>query len=172
MTRAAVLDLLAKLEAAGVRLALNESGDGLRVYGEGRPRPEVMEEVRTLKPALLAHFQGGEEESQSPAPDLSPSPGAGESVTTCPEARRPAAPLPDWEAISAQPGRCGSCARAVDVSEEWGRYMVRCSAPQGAWWPSAPPLAIHVGALCGAYLRDGEEVGTGYKSRAAAQASP
>lgn len=58
MTRAAVVGLLARLEAAGVRLALSESGEGLRVYGEGKPKPEVMAEVRAQKAALLAHLRG------------------------------------------------------------------------------------------------------------------
>lgn len=207
-----VLALLSRLEAAGVRLALNDAGDGLRVYGEGRPRPEVMAEVKALKPALLAWLRG-DGEDKDPAPSSSPSPA--EVAPTCarpvstsetsptfarpedlapwedgpqvatgpdnlpdvsptsgdnlPEARRPAPPLPDWAAQAAKPGRCGSCARAEDASSEWGRYMVRCLAPPEAWWPSGPPLALHVGAVCGAYLRPGEEVGAGYRSKEAAK---
>lgn len=64
----AALDLLARLEAAGVKLSLSESGEGLRVYGEGRPQPEVMAEVRAQKPALLAYLRG--EDVGQPAPFL------------------------------------------------------------------------------------------------------
>lgn len=209
MTGPDVLALLARLEADGVRLALNESGNGLRVYGEGRPRPEVMAEVKAHKPALLAHFQGAGQSGEEKDPALSSSPevveGAArapvqldpapwedgpqvvancdnleeaadvQTVALCPPApdsgpaRRPAAHLPDWQAISAQAGRCGSCSRAQDASEEWGPLMVRCLAPEVAWWPSGPPLALHVGAVCGAYLRPGEEVGAGYRSKEAAK---
>ena len=185
MTRPAsspgVLALLARLEAAGVRLALNDAGDGLRVYGEGRPRPEVMAEVRAQKPALLAWLRG-DGEDKDPALSSSPSPAEvaptfARPVSTSetspafsrPEDRRQAPPLPDWAAEAAKPGRCGSCARAEDASSEWGRYMVRCLAPPEAWWPTSPPLALHVGAVCGAYLRPGEEVGAGYRSKEAAK---
>lgn len=222
-------DVLARLEAAGVRLTLNASGDGLRVMGKGKPAPEVMAEVKAHKPALLAYLRG-EEEGQRQAealevegaqrraslPTLPPLPaweksgpdlpdpsalpeeedrqevraaGQPEEATPAgpaggadpapslpsPEDRpagaaptRPASPLPDWAAEAAKPGRCGSCARAVPAPD-WGPLMVACGADPVAWWPLSSPLALHVGAKCGAYLRPGEEIGAGYRSREAAQ---
>lgn len=66
--------LLARLEAQGVRLALNDTGDGLKVFGKGKPSPAVMEEVRAHKPALLAFLRGGEEKEGQPVRPLPSSP--------------------------------------------------------------------------------------------------
>lgn len=148
----AALDLLARLESAGVKLALSESGEGLRVYGEGRPQPEVMAEVRAQKPALLAYLRG--EDVGQPAP-LSSSPVKGAHKVR---------PLPDWEAIIQEAGRCGSCARASDAPE-WGPLMVFCSCPDVAFWPDRAPIAIHKGHGCMAYRVEGEEVGEGWRAK-------
>lgn len=71
---------------------------------------------------------------------------------------------PDWAQIAAQPGHCGSCARATPAPD-WGADMVTCTCDPVAWWPLPPPHAIHIGARCGAYLRDGAQVGGGYRAR-------
>lgn len=71
---------------------------------------------------------------------------------------------PDWAQIAAQPGHCGSCARATPAPD-WGADMVTCGCDPVAWWPLPPPHAIHIGARCGAYLRDGAQVGGGYRAR-------
>lgn len=184
MTGPDVRAFLARLEAAGVVLALNASGDGLRVMGKGKPAPEVMAEVRAHKPALLAYLRGedvgqpeegahilptlpAKEEEAAPLdvrPEgLPPSSSPGQTRPT-----RPARTLEDWQAEAAQPGRCGSCARALPAPE-WGPLMVRCGAPDDAWWPMSPPFSVHIAARCGAYLLPGEEIGQGYRSREAAK---
>ncbi|MFC6748510.1 hypothetical protein [Deinococcus aquaticus] len=66
------------------------------------------------------------------------------------------------------PGHCGSCARAVPAPE-WGPGMATCACPPAAWRPVPPPLALHPACRCGAYLTDGEDVGRGWKARAAAR---
>ena len=56
---------------------------------------------------------------------------------------------PDWQAVAAQPGHCGSCARWAPFPD-WGRYLGTCGAPFGDWWPGNPPLAIHEAHRCAA----------------------
>lgn len=74
-------------------------------------------------------------------------------------------PLPDWEAIGAQWGHCGSCARASDASEEWGALMVTCDLPAHAFEAGLKPLALHIGHRCAAYVSEGEKVGGGYRPK-------
>ncbi|MDO4244661.1 MAG: hypothetical protein Q4C89_01385 [Deinococcus sp.] len=184
MTGPDVRAFLARLEAAGVVLALNASGDGVRVMGRGRPTPEVMAEVRAHKPALLAYLRGedmgqpeegahilptlpAKEEEAAPL-DVRPE---GLPPSSSPGQTRPRAAartLEEWQAEAAQPGRCGSCARALPAPE-WGPLMVVCGAPARAWEPEAPPFAVHIAARCGAYLQPGEEIGQGYRSHGAAK---
>lgn len=192
MTAADVRPLLARLGALGVVLSLNATRDGLQVKGRGKPSGEVMAEIKAQKPALLSYFLAHSEAetvgqalpSSSPfSVTETPTPAdvselgeatslySGDSVANChnlpevPQDRPAVAPLPDWATEAAKEGRCGSCARAVDASAEWGRYMVRCTCPPAAWWPVSPPFACHIGAKCGAYLADGADVGTGYRRK-------
>jgi hypothetical protein len=148
-------DLLARLEACGARLALGE-GDALTLTGK-RPPAALLEEVKARKPDVLAHLRAQAVPVAVASGEDLPAQGV-QSVDTLPA-------RPDWAAIGAQPGRCGSCARAVDASAEWGEFMVTCSCDPVAWWPTSPPLAVHVGALCGAYLTPGEEVGRGWRAK-------
>lgn len=71
---------------------------------------------------------------------------------------------PDWAQIAAQPGHCGSCARATPAPD-WGADMVTCTCDSVAWWPLPPPHAMHVGTRCGAYLQPGAQIGSGYRAR-------
>lgn len=178
-------DLLARLEACGARLALGEGG-ALALTGK-RPPAALLEEVKARKPDVLAwlHAQAVPVEvpakAEALAPTIFPSPDPlpcapwedlpGKDVQTVhPLPARSAPPRPDWAALAAQPGRCGSCARAVDVSAQWGALMVGCTADPVAWWPTSPPLALHVGALCGAYQKEGEAVGRGWRAKGDAKA--
>lgn len=148
-------DLLARLEACGARLALGD-GDALTLTGK-RPPAALLEEVKARKPDVLAHLRAQAGPVAVAPWEDRPAQGV-QSVDPLPA-------RPDWAAIGAQPGRCGSCARAVDAFSEWGEFMVTCSCDPVAWWPTSPPLAVHVGALCGAYLTPGEEVGRGWRAK-------
>lgn len=173
-----VAGLLFALEAVGVGVALNEAGDGLKLSGRGSPPADLLAEVRRLKPDLLAHLTAKEEAGSLEAVALDHFPDAGKMIEAAPLPSSPpvgrekeapkgthkARPLPDWATEAQKPGRCGSCARAVDASEEWGPLMVRCTCDPVAWWPLSPPLALHVGATCGAYQKEGE-AGRGWRAK-------
>ena len=164
--------LLARLEAQGVRLALNDTGDGLKVFGVGKPSPAVMEEVRAHKPALLAFLRGeghGEEKTgqtvrplpSSPS-DLLEDPKPEDLPPTPSPLALPKAPARVWKdgkprtedgrldlpALLALPGHCGNCDRFQPAPEE-GADMGRCLAP-ARLWPAyvPPPFAIHAAHAC------------------------
>ena len=75
----------------------------------------------------------------------------------------------DVAALSALPGRCGSCAR-WEEAPDWGPHMGTCGCPPAAWPGGLPPLAIHAGHRCAAYREEGEEVGRGYRAKGQASA--
>lgn len=183
MTGQDVRGLLSALEASGARLAVGQ-GDTLALTGK-RPPADLLSALQARKGDVLAYLTAKEEtpdtgpfltspEEEGTGPEVvttldNLTPGevvaerhnlSGVSVTKTPESHA----LPDWAQISAQPGRCGSCARAVDAPE-WGPLMVTCTCDPVAWWPLPAPFALHVGARCGAYLHEGEEVGRGWRSR-------
>lgn len=114
--------LLAAFREAGVTVALNTTGDGLKLRAAIEPSADLLAQIRAAKPALLAHL-------------------ASQRQTV---ARRP---YPDWALIGAQPGHCGSCARWREDAD-WGPFMGHCAAPTAAYWPEAVPLAIHAGHAC------------------------
>ncbi|PIG96163.1 hypothetical protein [Deinococcus sp. UR1] len=176
MTGAAVPALLSRLEAKGARLEVQ--GGALILTGK-RPPADLLNEVRDRKAEVLAWLTAPPEDPapltvpSSPDPMPAPAPAPGEVVTKCdnlpPVAR--GVPLEEARARNAHaatlPGHCGSCARAVPAPE-WGPGMVTCACPPAAWRPVPPPLALHPACRCGAYLTDGEDVGRGWKARAAA----
>ncbi|MDL2343096.1 hypothetical protein QOL99_02915 [Deinococcus sp. MIMF12] len=171
--------ILAALEAAGARLALTPDGEGLTLTGK-RPPADVLEAVRAAKPALLEALRTAKEEAAPAAASSSPDLGTGGGVTsahtlpdlapwedlppTAKEGRGP--PLPDWGALSALPGHCGSCAR-WEEAPDWGALMGTCGCPPSAWPGNLPPLAIHAGHRCAAYREEGQDFGRGYRAKAA-----
>lgn len=115
-------ELMATFEAAGVTVVLNATGDGLRLHASSEPPAELIEQIREVRSVLL-------------------------DFLTAQAAPVDSKTYPDWAAIGAQAGYCGSCARwRADV--EWGPFMGVCHAPAEAFRPEAPPLAIHVGHRC------------------------
>ena len=166
--------LLARLEAQGVRLALNDTGDGLKVFGVGKPSPAVMEEVRAHKPSLLAFLRGeghGEEKTgqtvrplpsspsdlpADPKPeDLPPTPSSSPLALEAParvwkdgKPRTEDGRL-DLPALLALPGHCGNCARWKLDPAYTGGDMGACLAP-ARLWPAhvPPPFAIHAAHAC------------------------
>jgi hypothetical protein len=156
-----VRGLLMALEAAGVRLTLNAAGDGLTLSGKGRPPAQLLEAVRACKPALLGALRPVKAD---PPPSL-PSPEDRPAVGPLSDSERGRArPLPDWGAIAAQPGHCGSCAR-WELAPDWGAFMGTCGCPPGAWPGNLPPHAIHAGHRCAAYREEGQAVGRGYRAK-------
>ncbi|OOV15232.1 hypothetical protein BXU09_11815 [Deinococcus sp. LM3] len=180
--------LLSRLEAKGARLEVQ--GGALILTGK-RPPADLLNEVRDRKAEVLAWLTAPDAGAEvvtrinnlcppeDPAPLTVPSspdpvPAPGEVVGGCdnlpPVAR--GVPLEEARARNAHaatlPGHCGSCARAVPAPE-WGPGMVTCACPPAAWKPVPPPLALHPACRCGAYLTDGEDVGRGWKARAAAR---
>ncbi|WP_027460401.1 hypothetical protein [Deinococcus murrayi] len=150
-----VASLFAALEAAGARLALSEDGESLTLSGK-RPPAALLAAVRAERAALLDALRTAKKEAPAPASSLP------EDVPLAQERRGP--PLPDWGALSALPGHCGSCAR-WEEAPDWGAHMGTCGCPPAAWPGSVPPLAIHAGHRCAAYRGEGEEVGRGYRAK-------
>ncbi|WP_034384715.1 hypothetical protein [Deinococcus sp. YIM 77859] len=159
--------LFAALEAAGARLALSEDGEGLTLSGK-RPPAALLEAVRAERAALLAHLRGAAKEEAAPAP-ASSSPDVAPWAALPPAQERRGPPRPDWGALSARPGHCGSCAR-WEEAPDWGPLMGVCGCPPAAWPGGLPPLAIHAGHRCAAYREEGEEVGRGYRAKGQAPA--
>jgi hypothetical protein len=173
-----VAELLFELEQAGVAVSLLGDTDELVLHGHGRPRPELVEKLRARKVDVLARLRGAESvhtvDDTLLEPSLQVRSEGSEEVEDAHVLRTPAqsahslatlAPCPDWGVIGAQPGHCGSCARAVDAASEWGEFMLICGCEPVAWWPTSPPLAVHIGSQCGAYLMRGEEVGRGWRAK-------
>ncbi|GHF32271.1 hypothetical protein HNQ07_000431 [Deinococcus metalli] len=161
-----VPNLLALLTSCGAHVTAR--GDTLALSGKRPPAP-LLDALRARKADVLAYLLNpaqGEAVPVPPSPDPAPRPAGPAPEVVSPRYNLP--DRPDWAQIAAQEGRCGSCALAVDAPE-WGPLMVTCSCAPDAWWPLPAPLALHVGARCGAYLTPGDDVGRGYRSHAAAQ---
>lgn len=171
-------DLLSALEAMGVVVEPNVTGDGLKVSGTGHPPADLLGALKVMKPAVLAYLardifppKEGTPDTSLPVPsdvvaEIGENPPASEGtheVLTPPR-------VPDWEGIAAQPGHCGSCGRSSDASQEWGALMVTCSCPAQAFEGSLKPLALHVGHRCVAYVNVGEEVGRGWRRKGSGKA--
>ncbi|WP_019586894.1 hypothetical protein [Deinococcus apachensis] len=152
MTGEDVRGLLSALAGAGVTVRLSPAGDALVLTGRGGPPADLLEAVRAAKPALLEALRLAKVEAPDVAPreDLPPT--------------KAGPPLPGWETLASQPGRCGSCAR-FELAPDWGALMGTCRMPTGAWPDSLPPLAIHAGHRCAAYREEGQDVGRGYRAR-------
>lgn len=115
-------DLLATFQAAGVTVTLNATGDGLRLHAAAEPPAELLQQIREVKAELVGFL----------------------TTQAVPIDSRT---YPDWAAIGAQVGRCGSCAR-WQADAEWGPFMGSCHASAEAFRPETPPLAIHAGHRC------------------------
>ena len=151
-------------------------GAPLALSGKRPPAP-LIEALKARKPEVLAYLQTPVKEDPAPVPASPHTVAAGHGapveglggVGVAPHHTPPWPPRPDWEQIAAQPGHCGSCAHAQDAPD-WGPLMVACGCAPVAWWPQSVPLAVHVGAVCGAYLHPGETVGRGYRAKASGPA--
>ena len=119
--------LLARFRAVGVTVALNATGDGLKLRAATEPSADLLTQIRAAKTDLLGYLAAQQQK----------------------EARKT---YPDWAAIGAQFGHCGGCAHWQPTPER-GPLFGDCTAPINAFWPDAAPTEIHVGHHCVASTR-------------------
>ncbi|WP_104991712.1 hypothetical protein [Deinococcus sp. NW-56] len=108
------------------------SGGKLRYDAASDLPADVLDAMRAHKAALLADLQRGQ------------------------------GTRPDWEALSRERGRCGSCARWTPAPE-WGALMGECAAGRLAhgWYDGNPraPVIVHTGHKCAAWGGEGYRPG-------------
>ena len=150
--RAATVRLvLARLEAEGVRVLLNATGNGVRLEAAGPPSAEVVRLARTHRSALLEALA----EREEGAPDY---PVYSTSSKTSDPLAHPETAHSSFagqlEALALTPGHCGACARWEALPAPLA-HMGECSAGRRAhgWYdgPSVQAVEIHAAHACTAW---------------------
>ncbi|QLG10876.1 hypothetical protein HLB42_08900 [Deinococcus sp. D7000] len=131
--------LLALLTACGAVLKVDE-GEVLALSGK-RPPTALLEEIKARRAEVVAHLKGANPMRATSSPALS------SSKANEPKTEPSTPPLPNWDAVAAQQGHCGSCDRAEDAPE-WGTLMMTCTCPPHAFAASLKPLALHIAHRC------------------------